>query len=46
MAILPKENYRFNEIPIKIPTQLKEPFSTIYEKNKISRRAKVILYNK
>jgi hypothetical protein len=50
MAILPKAIYRFNTIPIKIPTQffneLERAISRYIWNNKKSRRAKILLKDK
>jgi hypothetical protein len=50
MAILPKANYRFNEIPIKIPTQfineLERAIGRFIWNNKKPRRAKTLLKDK
>jgi hypothetical protein len=48
MAILPKAIYRFNTIPIKIPTQFfkERAFLNFMRKNKKLRIEKTILNNK
>ena len=43
MAILPKANYRFNEIPIKIPTQVftdmeRAGLNIIWKKSRIAKK--------